>query len=61
VYATDKGLDELVERRGDEEVTYAALADAMREFVDRNPEMEIPVERLATFLARDDSDDEGEG
>ena len=57
MYATDKGLDELVERRGDEEITFAALADTMREFVDLHPEMEIPVERLATFLARDDTDD----
>ena len=32
----------------------------MREFVDLNPEFEIPVERLATWLARldDDEDDE---
>jgi len=57
MYATDKGLEELVERRGDEEVSYAALADAMRAFVDLHPEMEVPIERLATFLARDDADD----
>jgi hypothetical protein len=57
VYATDKGLDELVERRGDEQVTYTALADAMRDFVDLHPEAETAIERLAIFLARDDIDD----
>jgi hypothetical protein len=57
VYATDKGLEELAERRGEESVTYGALADAMREFVDLHPEHETAVERLATFLARDDADD----
>ena len=30
------------------------LAERMREFVDLNPEFEIPVERLATWLARID-------
>jgi hypothetical protein len=29
----------------------------MRAFVDTNPEFETAVERLATFLARDDTDD----
>lgn len=33
------------------------LTDRMRAFVDRNPEFENAVERLATFLARDDTDD----
>jgi hypothetical protein len=58
VYFTDRGLDELAERRGDEAVTLAWLAERMREFVDLNPEFETPVERLATWLARlDDEDD----
>ena len=56
MYATDKGLDELAERRGAESVTFAALADRMRDFVDAHPQFEVPVERLATFLARDDED-----
>ena len=35
------------------------LAERMREFVDANPEFEVPVERLATWLARlDDDEDE---
>jgi hypothetical protein len=60
VYATDKGLEELTERRGEEVVPYAALADRMRDFVDAYPQFENAVERLATFLARadDDWDDE---
>ena len=57
MYATDKGLEELDERRGEESVTFSALADAMRAFVDLHPEHETAVERLATFLARDDADD----
>jgi hypothetical protein len=58
MYFTDRGLEELEERRGDEEVTLAWLAVKMRAFVDANPEFETAVERLATYLARDDEDDE---
>ncbi len=58
MYFTDRGLEELAERRGDEEVTLAWVADRMREFVDLNPDFETAVERLATWLARlDDADD----
>jgi hypothetical protein len=57
MYFTDRGTEELEDRRGDEEVTLAWLAERMRSFVDLNPEFEDAVERLATFLARDDSDD----
>lgn len=57
MYFTDRGLEELEERRGDEEVTLTWVADRMRAFVDVNPEFENAVERLATFLARDDTDD----
>lgn len=58
MYFTDRGLEELAERRGDEEVTLAWLAAKMRDFVDDNPEFENAVERLATYLARDDEDDD---
>jgi hypothetical protein len=59
VYFTDRGLEELVSRRGEEQVSLAWLADRMQEFVDLNPQFETPVERLATWLARlDDEDDE---
>ncbi len=59
MYFTDRGIEELQARRGEEDVSLAWLAERMREFVDLNPEFEVPVERLATWLARldDDSDD----
>jgi hypothetical protein len=38
-------------------VTLAWLADRLQAFVDLNPEFEVLVERLATWLARDDADD----
>ncbi|HEY0539267.1 MAG TPA: DUF6104 family protein [Actinoallomurus sp.] len=62
MYFTDRGIEELAERRGEEEVSLAWMADRLREFVDLNPEFETPVERLATWLARladeDDEDDD---
>lgn len=58
MYFTDRGLEELVTRRGEEEVSLAWLADRLQEFVDLNPEFETPVERLATWLARLDDEDE---
>ena len=58
MYFTDRGVEELEQRRGDEEVTMAWLADRLREFTDLNPEFETAIERLATWLARlDDPDD----
>jgi Family of unknown function (DUF6104) len=58
VYFTDRGIEELADRRGEEVVSLAWLADQLRTFVDLNPEFETPVERLATWLARDPADDE---
>lgn len=57
MYFTDRGLEELAERRGEETVSLAWLAERMRQFVDANPDFEIPVERLATWLARLDDDE----
>jgi hypothetical protein len=57
VYFTDRGIEELLRRRGDEAVTVEWVAERLREFVDLNPEFETPVERLATWLARLDDDD----
>ena len=58
MYFTDRGLEELVDRRGHEEVSFEWLADRLRTFVDLNPEFETPVERLASWLARlDDEED----
>ena len=56
MYFTDRGIEELERRRGDEDVTLAWLAEQLKTFVDLNPEFEVPVERLATWLARDDTD-----
>jgi hypothetical protein len=58
MYFTDRGIEELETRRGEEEVTLGWLAEQLREFVDLNPEFEMPVERLATWLARLDDEDE---
>lgn len=58
MYFTDRGLEELQKRRGDDEVTLAWLAEQLQVFVDTFPEFETPIERLATWLARlDDPED----
>jgi hypothetical protein len=58
LYFTDRGIEELQHRRGEEDVSLAWVAERLREFVDLNPEFETPVERFATWLARlDDEDD----
>jgi hypothetical protein len=57
MYFTDRGIEELEDQRGDEQVTMAWLAQRMRDFVDLNPEFETAVDRLATWLARLDDDD----
>ena len=58
MYFTDRGIEELEQRRGDEEVTLAWLAERLQEFTDTHPEFETAVERLATWLARlDDPED----
>ncbi|GAA1893307.1 DUF6104 family protein [Lapillicoccus jejuensis] len=60
MYFTDRGIEELASRRGDEQVTLEWVADQLRTFVDLHPDFEVPVERLATWLARldDDLDDD---
>ncbi|MFC0862625.1 DUF6104 family protein [Sphaerimonospora cavernae] len=57
MYFTDRGIEELTDRRGEEEVSMIWLAERLREFVDLNPEFETPVDRLATWLARLDEDE----
>lgn len=58
MYFTDRGIEELESRRGDEEVTLAWLAERLQQFVDVNPEFEVAVERFATWLARADDEDD---
>ncbi len=58
MYFTDRGIEELLARRGEEEVSLAWLADRLQEFTDTHPEFESAIERLATWLARlDDPED----
>ena len=59
MYFTDRGIEELADRRGSDEVSLAWVAARLRGFVDLNPEFEVPIERLATWLARLD-DEEGD-
>ncbi|GAA2556747.1 DUF6104 family protein [Pseudonocardia hydrocarbonoxydans] len=58
MYSTDRGIEELVARREGESVSVEWLADRLQAFVDLNPAFEDAVERLSTFLARDDDADE---
>jgi len=58
MYFTDRGIEELEDRRADDEVTLGWLAERLREFVDLRPESEVPVDRLASWLARLDEDEE---
>ena len=61
MYFTDAGLEELDERRGTEQVSLSWLAERLRDFIDLNPEFETAIDRLASWLARLDSDsDSGE-
>jgi hypothetical protein len=61
MYFTDAGIEELDDRRGDEQVSVSWLAERLRDFVDLNPEFETAVDRLAKWLARLDADESGEG
>jgi hypothetical protein len=58
MYFTDRGIEELEERRGAETVTLAWVAARLRDYVDLNPETEATVDRLATWFARLDDEDE---
>jgi hypothetical protein len=58
MYFTDRGIEELADRRGTDEVTLGWLAERLREYVDLSPESEVPVDRLASWLARLDEDEE---
>ena len=60
MYFTDRGIEELEARRGEETVSLRWVAAQLQTFVDLNPEFETAIERLATWLARldDDLDDD---
>ena len=56
MYSTDQGIEELAQRRADDEVSLGWLAERLREFVDQAPEFEAAADRLASWLARLDDD-----
>ena len=58
MYFTDRGIEELVSRRGEEQVSIEWLADRLQAFVDASPEFETAIDRFATWLARADDEDE---
>ena len=45
MYFTDRGIEELDRRRGDEEVTLAWVAEQLQVFTDTHPDFETAVER----------------
>ena len=58
MYFTDRGIEELADRPGDEQVTLAWVAGRLRDFTDLNPGFETAIDRLASWLARlDDEED----
>jgi len=58
MYFTDRGIEELADRRGEEDASLAWLSEKLTLFVDQYPEYENAVERLATWLARLDEEEE---
>ena len=58
MYFTDRGIEELAQRRGVEEVSLSWLADRLQVFVDAHPDFEVAIDRLATWLARADDEDD---
>jgi len=54
LYDSDRGIEELLQRREDESISVEWLAERMRTFVDLHPTWEDAVGRLAVFLARDE-------
>ena len=58
MYFTDRGLEELSARRGEEEFSFEWLAEQLRVFTDLNPQFEVAVDRLASWLVRLDDEEE---
>jgi len=57
VYFTDRGIEELDERRGAEQVALGWLAERLRDFIDEHPDAAATVDALASWLARLDDDE----
>jgi hypothetical protein len=60
MYFTDRGIEELEERRGTEQIAVSWLAERLRDYVDEHPEAESTVDSLASWLARLDDDDDAD-
>ena len=56
MYFTDRGIEELEERRGAEQVALGWLSERLRDFVDEHPDAESVIDQLATWLARLDDE-----
>lgn len=54
MYDSDRGIEELLTRRGGEQFSVEWLADEMRSFVDQHPTWEDAIGRFAVYLARDE-------
>ena len=48
---TSNGVERLRNNRGDQEVTFADVADHLEDFVNRHPDSRETVEKLASFIA----------
>ena len=57
MYFTDRGIEELAERRGADQVALGWLAERLRDYIDEHPEAEATVDALASWLARLDDDE----
>ena len=58
MYFTDRGIEELAKRRGEEQVSLSWLAAQLRDFTDLHPQFEAATDQFATWLARlDDEED----
>jgi hypothetical protein len=57
MYFTDRGIEELADQRGADQVSLGWLAERLREFIDLHPDAESSVDRLASWLARLDDDE----
>ena len=57
MYFTDRGIEELQDRRGAEQVALGWLAERLRDYVDQHPDAESVIDHLATWLARLDDDE----
>jgi hypothetical protein len=48
---SSNGVERLRNKRGDQEVTFADVADHLEDFVNRHPDSRETVEKIASFIA----------